>query len=78
MFPLILSSLFNNVKVMPCVEDDRSDYQPEANSVVCSRRLWAVVVVDGRQSDLSPSTQGMIVFITPKVNLSLNMFIFVL
>ena len=47
---------------MPCVEGDRSDCQPEASSIARSRRLRAMVVVEGSQSDLSPSTQGMIVF----------------
>ena len=37
-----------------------------------------MVVVKGRQSDLSPSTQGMIVFITPKVYRSHTSFISVL
>ena len=65
----------NNIKIMPCVEGDRSDCQPEASSIARSRRL---VVVEGWQSDLSPSTQGMIVFITPKVYRSLTLFISVL
>ena len=37
----------NNIKIMPCVEGDRSDCQPEASSVAQSRRLRAVVVVEG-------------------------------
>ena len=41
---------------MPCVEGDRSDCQPEASSIARSRRLRAMVVVEGWQSDLSPST----------------------
>ena len=66
------------MKVMPCVEGDRSDCQAEANSVARSRRLSAMVVVEGRQSDLSSSTQDMIVLITPKANRSLDLFICVL
>ena len=53
---------------MPCVQGDRSDCQPEASSI-------GNVVIEGRQSDLSPSAQGMIVFITPKVYRSLTLFI---
>ena len=45
----------NNIKIMPCVEGDRSDCQPEESSIARSRRLRAMVVVKGRQSDLSPS-----------------------
>ena len=66
------------IKIMPCAESDRSDCQPYASSVARSRRLRAVVVVEGWQSDLSPSTQGMIVFIAPEVNRSLTLFISVL
>ena len=62
------------IKIMPCVEADKSDCQFEKSSI----RLQAMVVVEGRQSDLSPSTQDMIVFITLKVNRSLTLFIFVL
>ena len=36
-----------NIKIMPCVEGDRSDCQPEASSIARSRRLRAVVVVEG-------------------------------
>ena len=43
---------------MPCAEGDISDCQPEANSI------------EGLKSYLSPSTQGMTVFITPIVNQS--------
>ena len=50
---------------MPYVEGDKSDCQPEASSI-------------SRQPDLSPSTQGMIVFITLKVYRSLTLFISVL
>ena len=35
------------IKIMPCVEGDRSDCQPEASSIARSRRLRAVVVVEG-------------------------------
>ena len=37
----------NNIKIMPCVEGDRSDCQPEASSIARSRRLRATVVVKG-------------------------------
>ena len=37
----------NNIKIMPCVEGDRSDCQPEASSIARSRRLRAMVVVKG-------------------------------
>ena len=67
-----------NIKIMPRVEGNRSDCQPEASSTARSRRLRAVVVVEGSQSDLSPSTQGMNIFIIPKVNRSLILFISVL
>ena len=63
---------------MPCVEGDKSDCQPEASSIARSQRLRAVVIVEGSQSDLSLSTQGMIVFIRSKVNRSLTLFISVL
>ena len=66
------------MKIMPCVEGDISDCQAEANSVARSWRLSAMVVVEGRQSDLSSSTQDMIVLITPKANRSLDLFICVL
>ena len=59
---------------MPC---DRSDCQPEANSIAQSRRLRAVIVIEGRQSDLSPSTQGMIVFITHTESLSFTHLIYI-
>ena len=35
------------IKMMPCVEDDRSDCQPEGSSIARSRGLRAVVVVEG-------------------------------
>ena len=35
------------IKIMPCVEGDRSDCQPEASSIARSRRLRAMVVVEG-------------------------------
>ena len=69
---------FINTKIMPCVEGDKSDCQPTASSIAQSWRLRAMVVLEGWQSDLSPSTEGMIVFITPKVYLSLTLFISVL
>ena len=37
----------NNIKIMPCVEGDRSDCQPEASSIARSRKLRAMVVVEG-------------------------------
>ena len=37
----------NTIKIMPCVEGDRSDGQPEASSIARSRRLRAMVVVKG-------------------------------
>ena len=64
------------IELMACVDCNRSDYQPEANSTARSRRLRAVVVVEGCQSDLSHSTQGVIVFITPKVNRSLTFLVY--
>ena len=39
--------IYNNIKIMPCVEGDRSDCQPEASSIARSRRLRAMVVVEG-------------------------------
>ena len=38
---------YDNIKIMPCVEGDRSDCQPEASSIARSRRLRAMVVVEG-------------------------------
>ena len=35
------------IKIMPCVEGDRSDCQPEESSIARSRRLRAMVVVEG-------------------------------
>ena len=35
------------IKIMPCVEGDRSDCQPKASSIARSRRLRAMVVVEG-------------------------------
>ena len=43
----LLPILSHIIKIMPCVEGDRSDCQPEANSIARSRRLRAVVVVKG-------------------------------
>ena len=37
----------DNIKIMPCVEGDGSDCQPEASSIARSRRLRAMVVVEG-------------------------------
>ena len=47
-------TLYDIIKIMPCVEGDRSDCQPKASSIARSRRLRAMVVVEGWQSDLSP------------------------
>ena len=33
-----------NIKIMPCVEGDRSDCQPEASSIARSRRLMIVFI----------------------------------
>ena len=74
----VIYMIYDIIKIMPFVEGDRSDCQPEASSIARSRRLRAMVVVQDCQSDLSPSTQGMIVFITPKVYRSLTLFISVL
>ena len=49
--------LLDIIKIIPCTEGDRSDSQPEVSSTA-----WAMVVVEGCQSDLSPSTQGIVVF----------------
>ena len=38
---------YNIIKIMLCVEGDKSDCQPEASSIARSRRLRAVVVVEG-------------------------------
>ena len=38
---------WNNIKITPWVEGDRSDCQPKANSIARSRRLRAMVVVEG-------------------------------
>ena len=43
----IVTSVWDNIKIMPCVEGDRSDCQPEASSTARSRRLRAMVVVEG-------------------------------
>ena len=37
----------DNIKIMPCVEGDRSDCQPEASSIARRRRLRSMVVVEG-------------------------------
>ena len=44
---LLNASLHYIIKIMPCVEGDRSDGQPEASSITRSRRLRAMVVVEG-------------------------------
>ena len=36
-----------NIRIMPFVEGDRSDCQPEANSIAQGRKLRVVVVVKG-------------------------------
>ena len=40
------------IKIMPCLEGDRSDSQPEANSITRSWRPRAMMVVEGWLSDL--------------------------
>ena len=40
------SKKHDNIKIMPCVEGDRSDCQPEASSIARSRRLTAMVVAE--------------------------------
>ena len=42
-----IRSCSDTIKIMPCVEGDRSDCQPEASSIARSRRLRAMVVVEG-------------------------------
>ena len=37
----------NIIKIMPYVEGDRSDCQPEVSSIARSRRLRVMVVVEG-------------------------------
>ena len=44
---LVKEELGNNIKIMPCVEGDRSDCQPKASSIARSQRLRAMVVVEG-------------------------------
>ena len=44
------------IKIMPCAES-------EANPTTQGPKFRAEVVVVGRESDLSPSTQGMVVFL---------------
>ena len=46
----MVGQLFNNdviIKIMPCNEGDRSDYQPDASCIARSRRLRAMVAVEG-------------------------------
>ena len=43
----IYRNIYYIIKIMPCVEGDRSDCQPEASSIAGSRRLRAMVVVKG-------------------------------
>ena len=40
-FPIsfLFSESCDNIKIMPCVEGDRSDCQPEASSIARNRRL---------------------------------------
>ena len=66
----------NNINIMPCVEGDRADCQPEPSSTARSRRQWWLSRVDNLICH--PQHKGMIVFITPKVYRSLTMFISVL
>ena len=46
-FSNLTDSGFDIIKIMPCVDGDRSDCQPEASSIARSRRLRAMVVVKG-------------------------------
>ena len=44
---ILTTSSVNIIKIMPYVEGDRSECQPEASSIARSRRLRAMVVVEG-------------------------------
>ena len=48
---------------MPYVEGDRSDCQPSTTTIALSLYLRAIELASCWQSDLSPSTQGMIFII---------------
>ena len=62
---------FGIIKViMPCVEGDRSDFQPSKTTIALSLQLRAIELASGWRSDLRPSTQGMIfiIFLLSSVN----------
>ena len=46
--------------IMPCVEGDRSDCQPSTTTIALSR----IELASGRQSDLSPSTHGIMLIVS--------------
>ena len=53
--------IFGVIKtIVPCVEGDRSDYQPSTTTIVLSLRLRATDLSSSCKSDLSPSAQGMV------------------
>ena len=47
-------TFYLHMKILSCVEGDRSNYLTEADSTAQSLRLRAVVVFEGLESDLSP------------------------
>ena len=56
-------------------EDDIADCPFKAKYIAWNRRLSAVVIVEDWQSDVSPSTQSMIVFIATIIYSSLTLFL---
>ena len=60
------SCCINIIRIIHCLEGDKSDSQSKSSSVARSQSLKAMVVLDGLQFDLSSSTKGVIAFITPK------------
>ena len=62
-------------EIMPYVVGDRTDFQPRVNSMPQSWRLRPAMVVKSCKYDVSPSAQGMIVFIKPTVYHTLALFI---
>ena len=63
----LINSQPDNMKIMPFVEDDKVNFQPEAKSTAQSWRLMAIVIVEGWQSNVSPSTLDLIIFLALKV-----------
>ena len=59
---------------MPYVEGDRSDCQPSTTTIALSLGLRAIELALGCQSDLSPSTQGMIFMLMKSGGANLNDF----